>query len=131
MDRRTNIGIAGGITVTVAAAVAAIGVNLGILSSSTAAEGPGTFQPTAAVVTPSPVATSAADVFEASPAADSLPTPASTYPASTSPTASASPSASGGDPAEYGGDHAEDGDHHTDDTGHEAHEQLGGHDDDD
>lgn len=50
MDRNTTLGIAGGITLALAAAATAIGVNLGIMSTSGATQGPGTFQPTAAVM---------------------------------------------------------------------------------
>ena len=44
MDRHTTFGIAGAITLTLAAAATAIGVNLGIMSDSGATQGPGTFQ---------------------------------------------------------------------------------------
>jgi len=57
MDRHTTFGIAGAITLTLAAAATAIGVNLGIMSDSGATQGPGTFQPTAAILSDATVPT--------------------------------------------------------------------------
>lgn len=54
MERRTTIAVAGGITLTVAAAVAAVGLNLGLMSNRTPTTGPGTFEPIAAEVTTIP-----------------------------------------------------------------------------
>lgn len=61
MDRRTTISTAAGITLTAAALVAAVGVSLGIMSDKSSAEGPGTFQPTAAVISTTDAAVPALD----------------------------------------------------------------------
>lgn len=48
MERRTALGIAGGVTLAAAAVIAAVGVNAGLMSDRGGDQGPGIFEPVAA-----------------------------------------------------------------------------------
>ena len=125
MQRRTNLAIAGGITIALAAVAAAIAVNVGLLADPSSADGPGTFQPTSALES---ISTSTGE--------GTLPSTAPTTPA---PAVTPSPSDAGARIDDVLDDHGryEDDDHdigddhggereHLDSSGHGD-----GHDDDD
>jgi hypothetical protein len=127
MDRHTTLGIAGAIALTLAAAATAIGVNLGIMSDTGATQGPGTFQPTAAILSDATVPTQPVTVTvyvdeggqPVDPSAPSTDAP----PADTPSTSAADPSGApvpapidvhGGSIAvDHGDDHATSTDHET------------------
>lgn len=122
MQRRTNLAIAGGITLALAALAAAIAVNVGLLSNRSAADGPGTFQPTSALES---ISTSSDE---------------GTVPSAPTPTVAPSASDDGfrsdesfddhdrheDDDHDVGDDHGGDREHQLDPSGHQD-----GHDDDD
>jgi len=105
MERRTTIGVAAGVTLTLAAVTVAIGLNVAIMSDRTPTTGPGTFERTADVVRmPANQATS---TTAAAPTASGASSEATSAPAATS-----APRAD-----DDGDDRVDDVDH---DSGHDA-----------
>ena len=72
MTRRATVGVAAGITLCLAAIAATIIVNLGIMSAKAPTSGPGTFQPTAALIA-TPTTTSSEATTSTTPSATSPP----------------------------------------------------------
>jgi hypothetical protein len=134
MERRTTLGIAGGLTLAAAAAAAVIGVNLGLMSDTSASTGPGTFEPAAVVsnTTAPPTTEQVVTIYvdqNGNPIDPSAVSTTTAAPApsgvTTSPTVSPSP-------APYVDDDRDDhsGDDHDSDDDHGG-EREEGHDDDD
>ncbi len=76
MERRTTIGVAAGMTLTIAAIAVAVGLNVAIMSDRSATTGPGTFEPVAE--TGAPAGSSANPTPASGPAVETAPAPAST-----------------------------------------------------
>ena len=114
MERRTTIGVAAGMTLTIAAIAVAVGLNVAIMSDRSATTGPGTFEPVAETRAASD---SSANLAPASaPAVETAPAPA---PAGETPPTAISTSPAPTSSAHHDDDHREghDEDHHEDEDG--------------